>query len=96
RLQSRLKADRRAGIDTGTLTVDAERTNDGIVPSASQLHGELLGVFASDHLDCVGHFPRITRNGTRVSGWVRSGAGFTPERLRHLWGNIADFIAQHG
>lgn len=91
-LQSKHDADRVAGLDVGNLFVD-DRTSDGIVPSASQIHGTLLGVFESDHLDCVGHFPRTLADGTRVSGWVRSGARFSSERFSLLWGNVADFIA---
>jgi hypothetical protein len=91
-LQSKHDFDRDAGLDVGRLFID-DRTSDGIVPSASQIHGTLLGVFESDHLDCVGHFPRKLADGTRVSGWVRSGATFTNERFESLWSRIAEFIA---
>lgn len=92
-LQSTHDADRAAGLDVGALTVD-ERTNDGVVPSASQAHETILGVFASDHLDCVGHFPHTRPNGKKVSGWVRSGAGFTPRRFDLMWGRVAAFVAR--
>lgn len=91
-LQSKHDADRSAKLPVGHLHLD-QRTSDGIVPSASQIHGTLLGVFESDHLDCVGHFPHLLADGTHVSGWVRSGAGFTQERFDDLWGRVADFIA---
>lgn len=91
-LQSRHDADRRAGLPVGDLRLD-ERSSDGIVPSASQIHGTLLGVFESDHLDCVGHFPHRRADGTEVTGWVRSGANFDQDRFVELWGRIADFIA---
>ncbi len=82
-----------AGRDVGVLTVDA-RTNDGVVPSLSQAYGEILGVFASDHLDCVGHYPHILADGTAVSGWVRSGASFSKQRFELLWGRVADFVVR--
>lgn len=91
-LQSRHDADRAAGLDVGRLYLD-QRTSDGIVPSASQIHGTLLGVFESDHLDCVGHFPHPLADGSRVSGWVRSGARFSAARFELLWSRIADFMA---
>ena len=71
-----------------------DSSNDGVVPSSSQAYGQILGVFASDHLDCVGHYPHTLQNGTEVSGWVRSGADFTEARLELLWGRIADFVAK--
>jgi hypothetical protein len=92
-LQSRHDADAAAGLDVGTLAIDADRTGDGVVPSASQVHGKILGVFASDHLDCVGHYPHALPDGTYVSGWVRSGAAFTPERFDLMWERVAAFIA---
>lgn len=91
-LQSKHDRDRDEGLDVGDLVID-DRSSDGIVPSASQIHGELLGVFESDHLDCVGHFPHRLHDGTDVSGWVRSGAKFNEQRFEVLWSRVADFIA---
>ena len=55
--------------------------------------GTILGAFASDHLDCVGHYPHSQADGTEVTGWVRSGAGFNSERFGLMWSRISDFIA---
>jgi hypothetical protein len=86
--------DRLNGEDVGELTVD-DRSSDGVVPTRSQAYGEILGVFASDHLDCVGHFPHYRSDGQHVSGWVRSGAGFNGNRHELLWGRVAKCIAAH-
>jgi hypothetical protein len=91
-LRARHGSDRAAGLDVGDLTPD-DRASDGIVPSASQAYGTILGVFASDHLDCIGHFSHRLGNGTEVSGWVRSGASFRQERFELLWGRVAAFVA---
>lgn len=91
-LQSGHDADREAGFDVGELTIDAH-TNDGVVPTASQAYGEVLGVFASDHLDCVGHFPHVEPSGARVSGWVSSGADFRSPRFDLMWDRVARFVA---
>jgi hypothetical protein len=85
--------DRIDNPEVGELEINDE-TSDGIVPTLSQPYGEILGVFASDHLDCVGHFPHYRENGDAVSGWVRSGAGFNEERHELLWTRVADFIAR--
>ena len=92
-LQSMHDADRAAGLDVGELTIDGDRTGDGVVPSASQAYKEILGVFASDHLDCVGHFREPLARGASRPGWVSSGAEFTPERFDLMWGRVAEFIA---
>lgn len=92
-LRERRATDVAAGLDVGVLTVD-DRTNDGVVPSLSQAYGEILGVFASDHLDCVGHYPHVLEDGTAVSGWVRSGASFSTPRFELLWGRVADFVVR--
>jgi hypothetical protein len=84
-------ADRSAGLDVGELDID-DRASDGVVPTASQAYGTIIGVFASDHLDCVGHFPHKQPDGTDVTGWVRSGAAFGKDRFRLLWERVADFM----
>lgn len=82
-------ADRRAihralGVD---LT---PQTNDGVVPTLSQLHGRLLHAARADHLDVVGHY---TLAGGRTADWLPSGAGFTPEGFRATWDAVAAAIA---
>lgn len=81
-----------AGLDVGELHIDND-TSDGVVPTASQPYGTILGVFASDHLDCVGHYPHTQGDGTEVTGWVRSGAGFNSDRFDLMWARISEFIA---
>jgi hypothetical protein len=64
-------------------------TNDGVVPTLSQLHGRLLHVATADHLDVVGHYTRAERAGD----WLPSGAGFTPEGFEATWDAVAGAIA---
>lgn len=66
-------------------------TNDGIVPTLSQLHGRLLHVARADHLDVVGHY---TLAGGRTADWLPSGAGFTPEAFEATWDAVAGAIAR--
>ena len=93
-LFKRYDADRRAGLDVGELDI-GDWSSDGIVPTRSQAYGEILGVFASDHLDCVGHYPHTQADDTEVPGWVRSGAEFNDARFGLLWSRVGDFIASH-
>ena len=65
-------------------------TNDGVVPTWSQLHGRVLHVARADHLDVVGHY---TLAGGRTADWLPSGAGFTPEAFEATWDAVAGAIA---
>jgi len=65
-------------------------TNDGVVPTLSQMHGRLVHVARADHLDVVGHY---TLAGGRTADWLPSGAGFTPEAFDATWGAVASAIA---
>lgn len=66
-----------------------DATNDGIVPTLSQLKGELIAAVAADHLDVVGQY---ARSGEALSDWLPSASGFDGERFEQLWGEIADAI----
>lgn len=70
--------------------VPGPRSNDGIVPTLSQLHGRLLHVARADHLDVVGHYGLA--NG-RTADWLPSGAGFTPAGFEATWDAVAGAIA---
>jgi hypothetical protein len=64
-------------------------TNDGIVPTLSQVHGRVLHVARADHLDVVGHFT-LASGGT--GDWLPSGAGFTPAEFEATWEAVAKAI----
>lgn len=65
-------------------------TNDGIVPTLSQLHGRVLHVARADHLDVVGHY---TLAGGHTADWLPSGAGYTPQAFEATWDAVAAAIA---
>jgi triacylglycerol lipase len=67
-------------------------TNDGVVPTLSQLHGRVLHVARADHLDVVGHY---TLAGGRTADWLPSGAGFKPEAFEATWDAVAAAIARN-
>lgn len=71
--------------------VDA-RTNDGVVPTLSQLWGRFGGVVLGDHLDVVGQFQHVRKEGVYTT-WLHSGSGFDETRFRKLWQDIAAVIA---
>ena len=79
---------RRLDRDLGFAVTTA--TNDGVVPTLSQLHGRLLYAANADHLDVVGHFTQATD----TSNWLPSGAGFTPADFERTWSAVAAAIAK--
>jgi len=65
--------------------------NDGVVPTSSQLWGELIHATSADHLDVVGQFGRS--DAASWSGdWIPSYSAFTGAEFVKLWRAVSDFI----
>lgn len=72
-----------------------EHSNDGIVPTLSQLYGEFLMATVADHLDVVGQFHGA--GGHPYADWLSSGSRFGEQAFGVLWERIAATIAaNHG
>jgi len=70
--------------------VPSLEANDGIVPTRSQVWGEVIDAVESDHLDLVGHYGH---HGEAVaSDWLPSGSGFSSEVFERTWSKVADFV----
>jgi pimeloyl-ACP methyl ester carboxylesterase len=67
--------------------------NDGMVPTLSQVHGEVLSAEEADHLDVIGHFDAPRATPPHVD-WVRTGAGYTIERFEHAWTKVLDVVLE--
>ncbi len=63
--------------------------NDGLVPTASMIWGELLWAGTADHLDVLGHF-RGERDSSHTD-WLVSGAGFREDDFDEVMDAIAGF-----
>ena len=70
-----------------------DRLADGMVPSRSQVWGEVGGLVQGDHLDVCGHF-YPGKGGTSHTDWLRSGARFTPEVFHDLWDDVAARLSE--
>lgn len=66
--------------------------NDGIVPTTSQLWGELVAGVWADHLDVIGHFHHPTHVPPHFD-WLASGTGFTRGQFERLWTRIAGWLS---
>jgi len=67
--------------------------SDGIVPTLSQVWGEVIHATHADHLDVVGHYGSL-RAGQPTSDWLPSGSGFDDAAFDALWSSVAHFIAE--
>lgn len=68
--------------------------NDGVVPTLSQVWGEIIHVTRADHLDVCGHFREPDHDPPHVD-WFISGSGFTREDFEELWGDVARFMLRN-
>lgn len=69
--------------------------NDGLVPTHSQIWGEVIHATVADHLDVVGKFG--WHGDSAWSGdWIPSYSGFNVARFEALWDDVAHFIADSG
>jgi triacylglycerol lipase len=65
--------------------------NDGVVPTLSQVHGELLHATRGDHLDVIGHFGDTSATPPHVD-WLVTGSGFDRARFHAAWTAVADYL----
>jgi triacylglycerol lipase len=68
-----------------------DKCNDGVVPTLSQIWGELVWCGDGDHLDVLGHFHDDGEPREHVD-WMTSGAHFTRQRFTSLMDAVARFL----
>ena len=70
-------------------TVPSRTANDGLVPTRSQLWGEIVHAARADHLDVIGHFHDPEHAVPHVD-WLTSGSGFHRQQFEALWTDVLD------
>ena len=75
----------------GPLPVRAD--SDGLVPTMSQVWGEVLYFAQADHLDVVGQYGLSTA-AAATGDWIPSFSSFGPEQFAELWSSVAGFIVK--
>lgn len=68
------------------------RDNDGVVPTNSQLWGDVVHAAEADHLDVIGHFGYEKHDPPHYD-WLASGSAFDRAKFEHLWTDVAHFLA---
>jgi hypothetical protein len=72
--------------------VPDRRSNDGMVPTLSQVWGEVIHAARADHHDVIGHFHHPTHVPPHFD-WLRSGTGFDRPQFEAVWADVAAFLA---
>ncbi|RKG56724.1 triacylglycerol lipase [Corallococcus sp. AB011P] len=64
-----------------------ESRSDGVVPSRSQVWGQVLHVATADHMDVMGHFDQPPEH----ISWLKSGSHFQEPQFQAMWDRVIDF-----
>lgn len=67
--------------------------SDGIVPTLSQIWGEVIHATRADHLDVVGHYGSL-RPASPTTDWLPTRSGFDDAAFEALWNDVARFITE--
>jgi len=65
--------------------------NDGVVPTCSQLWGEIIHAANGDHLDLIGHFRDPAASPPHFD-WLDTGSGFDRKAFDTLWDAVSAFL----
>ena len=65
--------------------------NDGLVPTLSQLWGDVIHAVRGDHLDVVGHFDDPAHDPPHFD-WLATGTGFARADFEALWTAVARWV----
>ena len=66
--------------------------SDGMVPTRSQVFGEVIHAARADHLDVIGHYHDPAAVPPHFD-WLSSGSRFNRTRFFGLWSDVARFVA---
>jgi hypothetical protein len=69
------------------------RANDGMVPTLSQVWGEIVAAVWADHLDVIGHFD-LPLHVPPHFDWLTSGTGFDRRELVRVWTAVAAYVGR--
>lgn len=67
------------------------RDNDGVVPTLSQVWGQLLYAAEGDHLDVIGHFGDEHHRPPHHD-WLATRSGFGRAQFERLWQSVTAFL----
>jgi triacylglycerol lipase len=86
-----LSSAQRVALVAGFGEVPLPSDSDGVVPTLSQVHGEIIATATGDHLDVIGHFGD-ERHQPPHHDWLTTGSRFDRAAFERLWSAVASFI----
>lgn len=81
----------RAALIAGLGEMPGRADSDGIVPTLSQIWGDVLCAVNADHLDVIGHFDDPEHSPPHRD-WITTQSGFDRAQFERVWKAIAGFI----
>ncbi|GEJ58658.1 esterase/lipase family protein [Anaeromyxobacter diazotrophicus] len=90
--QLRLTAEQAAALRVAYGRIPDAAANDGIVPTLSQVWGDVIAAVWADHHDVIGHFHQPTHVPPHFD-WVASGTGFARPHFEATWRAVAAYAA---
>ena len=87
----RLTAEQRLALRRALGRATDARANDGMVPTLSQVWGEVVGAAWADHHDLIGHFDAPGHVPPHFD-WLTSGSGFDQPQFEATWRTAAAWL----
>jgi len=88
-----LSAAQQAQLALGGDALPVRADSDGLVPTLSQVWGQVLYYAEADHLDVVGQYG-LSTEAAATGDWIPSFSAFGPQQFSELWQSVARFIAK--
>jgi hypothetical protein len=83
--------EQRRAIEAHLGRMPSRRDNDGMVPTLSQVWGDVIYAVQADHMDVMGHFHGPLDHPRHVD-WLRTGSNFAMPEFEGLFGAVASFM----
>jgi hypothetical protein len=93
-LHPTLTAPQRTQLERVYGKVPTARDNDGMVPTLSQVWGDIVHATWGDHLDALGHF-YLPEHVPPHYDWLNSGAAFMRTAYERMWNDVAGYLFRH-
>jgi triacylglycerol lipase len=71
------------------------KANDGVVPTRSQVWGDIIHAAEADHLDVIGHFGDPSPQPPHFD-WLTTGSRFNAEKFDALWNDVVRYMVGSG
>lgn len=86
-----LAREQQAALTTAYGGVPDATANDAIVPTLSQVWGDVIHATWADHLDVIGHFGDPRFDPPHVD-WLTTASDFSRRRFEALWDDVAGYV----